>query len=279
MLAEVYPPVKELFYQGDLNVLKRKIFGIVGARHANGYGRRAAIRFAKELSNLGYAVASGLARGIDGAAHYGSLLGKTPTIAVLGSGLDIVYPPEHRGLTQKILERGGLLLSEYEPGTRPDKFRFPMRNRIIAALSQGILVIEARENSGSLITAKCALELGRDVFVLPGPYDDSSFRGGHSLVQEGAKLVQGMEDILDELPLENFGPFEFWESLFKKGGGTMTLEEVFTATHLPLGVILEELEAFKRLGEVVELFPQQYSWISPVRKEYGLKDAASGRPS
>ncbi len=275
-LSEVRPAIKKLYVQGSLEALAGKNFAIVGARAASSYGRRAAIQFARDFSNQGYTVISGLARGIDGCAHYGALSGKSPTVAVLGSGLDHIYPREHRGLAEKILEGGGCLLSEYAPSTPPHPFNFPLRNRIIAALSVGVLVVQARERSGSLITAKCALDLGKDVFVLPGAYNDVSFDGGHTLVQDGAKLVRNIGDILAELPLEN-GNANSWETLFAQKGGSLTLEEIFCATHLPLAMILEEMEQKKAQGSVLELFPQQYSWINNPFAENPSRDAATRR--
>lgn len=276
-LDEVRPRIKKLYLQGSLDALKGKNFAIVGARAASSYGRRAAIQFAREFSNQGYTVVSGLARGIDGCAHYGALMGKSPTVAVLGSGIDCIYPREHLGLAEKILQKGGALVSEYEPGTPPDTFRFPMRNRIIAGLSKGILVVQARQKSGSLITAKCALDLGREVFVLPGAFDDKTFEGGHSLVQDGAKLVKNISDILSDLPDSKESSESTWEKLFESYGGTLTLEEIFCATHLPLGMILEEMELRKAEGSLLELFPQQYSWITRKAGENPLIDAATRR--
>jgi DNA processing protein len=153
------------------------------------------------LGLAGYHIISGMAYGIDGAAHQSILdLNAAPkTIAVCGNGLDRTYPPEHRELAARIA-MNGLLLSEYPPGTRPKGFHFPRRNRIIAALSLGVVVIEAAQKSGSLITAYLASALGREVFVLPGSISSPLFEGSHQLIQEGAKLVRHAQDVLEELP-------------------------------------------------------------------------------
>jgi DNA processing protein len=164
-------------------------------------GVKNAYFFARALSEAGYLVVSGLARGIDGAAHRGALGLKQdhPTLAVCGTGLDIVYPREHLGLASRIGKQG-LLVSELAPGLGPKACHFPRRNRIIAALSLGILVVEAAERSGSLITARLGCELGREIFAIPGSIHSPLSRGCHQLLQQGAKLVQSPQDILEELP-------------------------------------------------------------------------------
>jgi DNA processing protein len=173
---------------------------IVGSRNASTIGLKNAALFAQKLSQAGVLIISGLAKGIDGAAHRAVLgLGKNHfTAAVCGTGLDIVYPREHFGLANAIGQQG-LLLSEFAPGVGPKAFHFPRRNRILAALSLGVVVIEATEKSGSLITARIAADLGREVFALPGPINDPLYAGCHQLIQQGAKLVQTPKDVLDEL--------------------------------------------------------------------------------
>ena len=176
------------------------MIAIVGSRIATREGLKNAIYFAQALSRAGFLIISGLARGVDGAAHQGALrLGSGySTLAVCGTGLDIVYPPEHAGLAGLISQRG-LLISELAPGIGPKASHFPRRNRLIAALSLGVLVIEAAERSGSLITARLAVELGREVFAVPGSIQNPLTKGCHQLIQQGAKLAQTPNDILEEL--------------------------------------------------------------------------------
>lgn len=200
-LLDLCDPPTSLYIYGDIQLLSLPMLAIVGSRAASPAGIKNACFFARALSEAGYLVISGLARGIDGAAHWGALgpKQKHPTLAVCGTGLDIVYPREHIGLASAI-GRKGLLVSELAPGLGPKAWHFPRRNRIIAALSLGILVIEAAERSGSLITARLGCELGREVFAIPGSIHNPLSRGCHQLLQQGAKLVQCPKDILEELP-------------------------------------------------------------------------------
>jgi DNA processing protein len=171
---------------------------VVGARHATPYGREVATRLAEELAQAGVTVVSGLARGIDGAAHAGALHGGGQTIAVLGSGIDVVYPREHAELAERIAQTG-TLLSERPLGAPPLAEHFPARNRIIAGMTHGTVVVEAAARSGSLITARLALEQGREVFAVPGRIDSPLSVGTHRLIQEGAKLTASLDDILIEI--------------------------------------------------------------------------------
>lgn len=191
------PPLA-LFLDGQREQLLRPALAIVGTRHPTPNGLELARQFAQEATQAGWVVVSGLALGIDGAAHAAALQ-QGSTWAVLGCGLDEIYPPRHRGLAQRVREQG-LLISEHAPGEPPLPAHFPVRNRIIAGLSQGCLVVEAALRSGSLITARLASEAGREVFALPGPVRSLQAQGCHQLIQQGAKLVQSFQDILDELP-------------------------------------------------------------------------------
>jgi DNA processing protein len=174
------------------------MIAIVGSRHASTQGLKNSHFFAKSLSRAGILVISGLARGVDGAAHQGSLDSGSKTLAVCGTGLDLTYPKEHSYLAKAIAQQG-LMVSELAPGIGPKAHHFPKRNRIIAALALGVLVIEATENSGPLITARMAAELGREVFALPGPIDNPLYSGCHRLIQQGAKLIRSPKDVLEEL--------------------------------------------------------------------------------
>ncbi len=200
-LLDLSDPPERLFFIGDIEVLVRPSIAIVGSREASAQGLRYAHWFASRLSLAGYHVISGLARGVDSAAHRGAIeKGRLhKTIAVCGNGLDSVYPKENSFLAAQIAENG-LLLSEYPPGIGPKGSHFPKRNRIIAALSIGTLVIEAAQKSGSLITANLANALGREVFAIPGPITSKLYEGSHRLIQQGAKLVIKVEDVLEELP-------------------------------------------------------------------------------
>jgi DNA processing protein len=198
-LNDLYDPPEELYIYGDMNLLYQPMIAIVGSRNASIRGVLAARAFARALSQAGLVVLSGLARGIDGAAHQGALdLVTGPTVAVCGTGLDIVYPREHTKLAGAIAQRG-LLVSEFPLGTGPKPFHFPKRNRLIAALALGVVVIEAVEKLGSLITARIAVDLGREVFALPGPIDDPLYQGCNRLIQQGAKLVSSPQEVLEDL--------------------------------------------------------------------------------
>jgi DNA processing protein len=191
------PPA--LWYRGDLGVLQAPAVAIVGSRAATAVALEIAAAMAADLAACGIPVVSGLARGVDSAAHKGALR-RGRTVAVLGSGPDRIYPPEHRALAQEIAN-GGLVVSEYPPRTPPLPCHFPRRNRLISGLSRAVVVIEAAEGSGSLITAACALEQGREVMVVPGNALTGRNRGGHALIRDGAKIVERADDILVELDL------------------------------------------------------------------------------
>jgi DNA processing protein len=197
-LLETEQPPPVLYAKGNLQILKRPCMAIVGSRHATAQGETTAENFAESLCRAGFAVASGLALGIDGAAHRGALKADGATIAVVGTGLDIVYPAKHKALAHQIAQHG-LLLSEYALGTPSINYNFPRRNRIISGLSEGCLVVEANIDSGSLITAKLAIEQGREVFAVPGSIHSPVAKGCHALIKQGAKLAETTEDILSEL--------------------------------------------------------------------------------
>ena len=189
------PPA--LWYQGQLDALDDVAVAIVGSRAASASAIETASRIASDLAARGITVVSGLARGVDSAAHRGAMqTGRTA--AVLGSGLDRMYPPEHASLAAEIAARG-IVISEYPPGTAPLPLHFPQRNRLISGLSRAVVVIEANEKSGSLITASCALEQGRDVMAVPGNVLSGRSRGGHALIRDGAKIVECADDIVEEL--------------------------------------------------------------------------------
>jgi len=196
-LRTIVDPPLVLFVRGALGALEDAV-AIVGARRAGEYGRRTAHALATGLAEVGVVVVSGLAAGIDGAAHRGALAGGGRTVAVMATGIDDVYPAWHRELAHEIAGRGALV-TEFPTGTPALPGRFPRRNRIVSGLAAGVVVIEAADGSGSLITARYALEQGREVLAVPGPIGDGRHRGSHRLLQQGATLVSGVEDVLDAL--------------------------------------------------------------------------------
>ncbi|MBB5346893.1 DNA-processing protein DprA [Desulfoprunum benzoelyticum] len=199
LLRQIADPPPVLFLRGCKELLHRNSLAIVGSRASTAYGRRTARSLAADLAPY-LTIVSGMALGIDAEAHGGALAAGGGTIAVLGCGLDVIYPMQNRRLYEQI-GQSGLLVTEYPFGTSPEGFRFPARNRIIAGLSLGVLVVEAARKSGSLITAEMALESGREVFAVPGQVDSFKSEGTHWLLKEGAKLVQSARDVLEELNL------------------------------------------------------------------------------
>lgn len=198
LLAQIPDAPLLLFCRGDLEQMQHGGVSIVGSRKCSQRGRELAREFGAQLAESGIAVISGMALGIDGAAHTGALEARGPTVAVLGCGVDVVYPPRHQELYEQLVEHG-LVVSEYLPGVSPLKEHFPQRNRIISGLTRGTLVVEAPLGSGALITARIAGEQGRDVFALPGPVGSPYTQGTHDLIKRGrAKLVENIDDVLVE---------------------------------------------------------------------------------
>ncbi len=198
LLACIHDPPPVLWARGDLETLSRPAVAVIGSRAASPYALQVGTRIAEELAERGIVVVSGLARGVDSAAHRGCLQGRGATAAVLGCGVDRVYPPEHAALASEIAGQG-VLLAELAPGAAPLPGHFPLRNRIISGLSLATVVVEASEHSGSLITARCALEQGRDVMAVPGSVLTGKNRGSHALLKDGARIVETADDILNEL--------------------------------------------------------------------------------
>ena len=202
ILKEIYDYPISLYVKGNTKILNSKSIAIVGCRDATTYGQNSAKYFGYNLAKEGICVVSGLAKGIDSYAHIGALgaSGKSDsngkTIAVLGNGLDMIYPQENIELANMIIEKGGAIISEYPLGTKPDKMNFPARNRIVSGMSKGVLVVEAKEKSGTLITVDFALEQGRDVFVVPGNINSVHSVGTNRLIKEGARLVNCYQDLI-----------------------------------------------------------------------------------
>jgi DNA processing protein len=200
-LREIFDPPLLLYALGDLALLEMDLIGVVGSRKPTAYGRAMGQRLATDLAAHGLGIISGLARGIDTAAHQGALDANGKTIAVLGCGVDVVYPSENKKLYEAIASRG-LILSEFAMGTFPAPQNFPIRNRVISGLSAGVLVVEAAEHSGSLITARMAMEQNREVFAVPGSVTNKNSWGPHLLIKQGAALVQEWQDVVEGLPSE-----------------------------------------------------------------------------
>ncbi|WP_233051816.1 DNA-processing protein DprA [Motilimonas cestriensis] len=271
ILKEISTPPLVLFAQGNLALLTQPQIAVIGSRNATYYGRDKATDFARQLSQVGLVITSGLALGVDTCAHQGALQGSGETIAVLGSGLGNIYPKRNLGLAQEIKAQG-LLLSEFLPNTPPLAKNFPRRNRIISGLSLGTLVIEASIKSGSLITAKYALEQNREVFALPGSVDNAQACGCHWLIKQGAKLVTELADIIDELQLIVSPPPVQLALLEEKNTGNTLpfprlLDSVgFEATSIDLVV--------ERSGEPVQQVQSQLleleleGWIAQVPEGY-----------
>jgi len=203
-LREIPDPPSVLWVRGSIPPLGRPCVAVVGSRQATPAGLQMGKQLGRGLAEAGLTVVSGLARGVDGASHEGALAAGGVTIGVLGCGPDVVYPSEHRDLAARVASSGGVI-SEFPPGTSPQSHHFPLRNRIISGLSRAVIVIEAGERSGSLITAKMAMEQGREVMVVPGNVLSGRNKGGHALIKDGARLVESVSDVLAELGIDKRG--------------------------------------------------------------------------
>ena len=260
-LRDIPDPPMTLFYKGDLSAVSEPQLSIVGSRKATPLGLTIAERFAKHLSNWGVGIVSGLALGIDAAAHEGALQGRSPTSAVLANGPGPVYPRRHSVLAQRIVEQGGVLITENPPSRELESWRFPERNRLIAGLSLGTLVVEASTKSGSLVTAKLALNQGSEVFAVPGALSNPQSKGCHQLIREGALLVESPDDILNALyqPLRDIrdagvdaskvsAPEHPILRLLLSGG--MTLDELALTSGKAVNDIQAELAKFELEGHI-----------------------------
>ena len=197
-LKSIYDSPIILYYKGNKNLLNEFGIAIIGCRNCTKYGEITAKKISYSLSKKNINIISGLARGIDTFSHMGSLKAQGKTIAVVGNGLDNIYPYENKKIAEEIVNKKGLILSEYPIGTKPNKNNFPARNRIISALSDGVVVVEAKEKSGTLITVDFALEQGKNVYVVPGNIDSENSKGTNDLIKQGAKLITCLDDILED---------------------------------------------------------------------------------
>ena len=198
ILREIYSPPICLYIRGDKKALCGNNISIIGCRDCSEYGKRIAQKLAYDLSQENINIVSGLAKGIDEYSHLGAVYANGKTIAVLGNGLDVIYPKENKYLVEKILERKGAIISEFPLGTKPEKMNFPLRNRIISGLSTKTVVVEAKKKSGTIITVDFALEQGRDVYVVPGNIDAPNSEGTNDLIKQGAKVITSYKDIIED---------------------------------------------------------------------------------
>ena len=199
-LRQIYDPPAVLWLRGDPSILNLPGIGVVGTRHPSTYGQGMAELLARDLAARGLVIQSGMARGIDTAAHKGALTAGGKTVAVWGTGVDVIYPKENKRLAEEILLKGGAIVSEFPLGTFPAPQNFPVRNRIISGMSVGVLVVEAGEYSGTRVTARCALEQGRDIYAVPGNVTNKNAWGPNTLIKQGARLTATWEDIWEDLP-------------------------------------------------------------------------------
>lgn len=257
LLAAIHDPPSQLFVRGsaDLAVLSGPAIAVVGARACSSYGRSVARSLARELAGAGLVVVSGMARGVDGEAHRGALDAGGRTVAVLGCGIDRDYPAAHAELARRICEHG-LVLSEYEPGVEPAPWRFPARNRIIAGMCAGTIVVEARERSGALITADFALEEGRDVLAVPGEITSSLSAGSNALLKLGAIPVTCAADVLELYSIEPRAPVHVSLGpvadalLAQLSGSALTADELVRAAALDPGAGAAALTELELAGRV-----------------------------
>lgn len=198
ILKNIYDPPLSIYILGNKKILNDTCISIIGCRDATKYGKHVAEELAYNISKQKINIVSGLAKGIDGIAHKGAVLAGGKTVAVLGNGLDTIYPSENISLAKEILKTGGAIISEYPLGEKPQKQNFPERNRIVSGMSKGIIVVEAKEKSGTLITVDFALEQGRDVFVVPGDINKEASVGTNELIKQGAKIITSYRDVLEE---------------------------------------------------------------------------------
>jgi len=266
-LKEIPKPPKQLFVRGEILPCDDVAIAIVGARKHTPYGKQVAYDFAYDLAKNGVTIVSGLALGIDSEAHKGALDAGGRTIAVLGSGIDdkSIYPYSHKSLAEQVILNGALI-SEYEPGTPALPYQFPERNRIVSGLALGVLIVEAKEKSGSLITAKLALEQNKDIFSIPGNIFSPMSKGTNKLIQQGAKLVTKVEDILEELELSGIKikkekNFSENEKIILKilENETLHTNEIIKTSKMPASFVLTNITTLEMKGAIKDIGGNVYS--------------------
>ena len=273
LLKEIPGSPKEIYYLGRLPKAEETLIAIVGTRKATSDGRILAKQIAKDLAEAGITIVSGLAFGIDAAAHEGALAGGGKTIAVLATGLDTIYPRSHERLVQEILKNDGALISEYPPGTPAYPNQFLERNRIISGLCIATVIIEAPIHSGALVTARHALEQGREIFVTPGPARHQNYKGSHLLIRNGARLITSVEDILEDLNLTHLQKKSVNEEDFqdpqskaiiaalKNSKNPLTLDNIIGETKLEPHIVYQRL-TFLTLEKIIEERNGKFKFIS-----------------
>lgn len=263
LLKNIYAPPPVLYVKGELPNRDMSTVAIVGSRRATYYGKQVAERLAYELSRAGVAIISGLAYGVDAMAHKGALRAGGHTVGVLGCGVDIVYPQDNLKYYREMAKKGALV-SEFPIGTKPLPGNFPARNRIISGLSQGVLVVEARQRSGALITVDYALEQGRDVFAIPGNINQPCSYGTNTLIKEGAKLVMKVEDILEELP----------DYIMSPKSETLSMQLDFLETQVYNALDSEA----KHIDEIANITGLNMGQLSSILTKLEMKGAIKGLP-
>lgn len=264
-LKEIASPPLILFAKGDASLLRHDQIAIVGSRRTSTYGRDNAFNLAYDLAQSGFVITSGLALGVDGFAHQGCLKGQGKTIAVLATGVDVIYPARHKALAAEILRSGGLLITESFPGTRALAGLFPKRNRLISGLSIGVVIVEAAIKSGSLVTAKYAVEHNREIFAFPGSVHNPQAAGCHQLIKQGAKLIENCADVIEEVQSQRLLPVQRLENCVEKKSGqslcddplldsvgyeTTPVDLVVSRSKLPTDVVLTRLTILELRGLV-----------------------------
>ncbi len=279
-LKEIHDPPPILYVRGEILPEDERSVAVVGTRKATAYGREAASNLAHDLARNGITIVSGLARGIDSVAHRAALDARGRTIAVFGSGLDIVYPPEHSKLAHEIGE-SGVLVSEYPLGTRPKADHFPLRNRLISGMTLGTLVVEAGETSGALLTVRWALEQDREVFCVPGSIFSPASRGTNALIQQGAKLVLDYKDILEELNLTVVAHQIEMRGIIQPQDDTESLlfnhithepihiDDIRRQSQLPITVVSSTLAMMELKGLIKQVGSMHYIRVREVVAGYG----------
>ncbi len=252
-LREIFDPPPVLWIRGDAALLSRPSIAIVGTRHPTPYGSGVAEMLARDLALRGLVILSGMARGIDAQAHRGALEAKGSTVAIWGTGIDVIYPKENKSLAERILLSGGTLVSENRLGTFPAPQNFPRRNRILSGMSTGVLVIEAGEHSGTRVTARCALEQNREVFAVPGNVTTKNAWGPNTLIKQGAKLVATWEDVWEDLPSQVRIELEKALGFASVGGnGASLVEELPLQEHEKLVLSVLRHDEAVQLDELIE---------------------------
>lgn len=231
-LREIYDPPAVLWYRGDVSILQLPGIAVVGTRHPSPYGSGMAHMLSRELAMRGLTILSGMARGVDTEAHKGALEAKGKTVAVWGTGVDVIYPKENKRLAEQILMSGGCILSEFPLGTFPAPQNFPVRNRVLSGMSVGVLVVEAAEHSGTRITSRCAMEQNRDVYAVPGNVTNKGSWTPNTLIKQGAKLTATWEDVWEDLPSQVRLELEERLEAARESGGTVSAS-LFAESNLP----------------------------------------------